>query len=322
MYNNSIIAVIIPAFRVKSKILSVLDSIPVEVDQIYLVDDFCPEKTGKFVLEKSNNKKLKVIFHEKNMGVGGAVKTGYLLALQKGAEIFVKIDGDGQMDPKLIFKFIDPLIFEKNDYSKGNRLSNFKKFFIFPKTRLFGNLILSLIAKFSTGYWDILDPCNGYTAIKVSIFKKIKIEKLSNDFFFETSLLFELSMIDATVIDVSMEPQYFDNQSNLKIYQVIPKFFFMHLFYFFKRIYYVYYYSKKTFSSLVLIAVLISFSANVIFYFSYWYNLSLNKIIISTAALKILNTSFYLSIIFLIYFIYMDIRFYLRKLIKKRSVNK
>jgi len=322
MYHNHIIAVIIPAFRVKSRILQVLDNIPVEVDQIYIVDDLCPEKTGKFILENKNNDKLKVIFHEKNKGVGGAVKTGYLLAQQNGAEIFLKIDGDGQMDPKLIFKFIDPLILKKNDYSKGNRLYNFKNFFIFPKTRLFGNLALSLITKFSTGYWNILDPCNGYTAIRADIFKKIKIEKISNDFFFETSMLFELSMIEATVIDVPMKPKYFDNQSSLKIYKIIPKFIFMHLFYFFKRIYFTYYCSKKTFASLVFAAVLVLFSINVIYFFFYCYNLSLNNDIISIPTLKILKMSFYLSIIFLILFIYMDIKSYFFKLIKKRSSNK
>jgi dolichol-phosphate mannosyltransferase len=322
MYNNYIIAVVIPAFNVKSKIFSVLDNIPAEVDQIYLVDDFCPEKTGKFVLEKKNINKLKVIFHNKNKGVGGALKTGYLLALQNRAEIIVKIDGDGQMDPKLIFKFIDPIIFKKNDYSKGNRLSNLKNFLIFPKTRLFGNLILSLIAKFSTGYWDILDPCNGYVAIKALVLKKIKIERISNDFFFETSLLFELSMIDARVIDVSMKANYLENKSNLKIYKIIPKFLYMHLFYFFKRIYYVYYYSKKTFASLVLAVGLILLSINVIIYSYHWYNLSFNKIITSTETFKILKISFILNILFLIFFIYMDIKFYFNKLIEKSSVKK
>jgi hypothetical protein len=209
----------------------------------------------------------------------------------------------------------------KNDYSKGNRLYNFKNFFIFPKTRLFGNLALSLITKFSTGYWNILDPCNGYTAIRADIFKKIKIEKISNDFFFETSMLFELSMIEATVIDVPMKPKYFDKQSSLKIYKIIPNFLFMHLFYFFKRIYFTYYCSKKTFASLVFAAVLVLFSINVIYFF-YCYNLSLNNDIISIPTLKILKMSFYLSIIFLILFIYMDIKSYFFKLIKKRSLNK
>src|SRR5690606_11392859 len=96
-----------------------------------------------------------------NLGVGGAVMTGYLTALADGMDIIVKVDGDNQMDPALIPDFIAPILAGEADYTKGNRFFDLEEIRAMPKLRLFGNALLSFMTKLSAGYWDIFDPTNG-----------------------------------------------------------------------------------------------------------------------------------------------------------------
>jgi glycosyltransferase involved in cell wall biosynthesis len=118
------IGVVIPCFKVKDHILKVIDLIPLFIDHIYIIDDCCPQGSGKHVhLNLQDNGKIKIIYHSINLGVGGAVKTGYKEALNDDCDVVVKIDGDGQMDPRLILNFIKPIIYGAADYSKGNRFS-------------------------------------------------------------------------------------------------------------------------------------------------------------------------------------------------------
>jgi dolichol-phosphate mannosyltransferase len=151
------VAVVIPSYRVKQHILNVLDGIGEEVANVYVVDDKCPEKSGQFVLDNCRDRRVTVLFHEENQGVGGAVITGYRRATQEGA------DGDGQMDPALIGNFVQPILEGRADYTKGNRFYNVEDVRTMPFPRLIGNALLSFMTKLSSGYWDIFDPTNGFT---------------------------------------------------------------------------------------------------------------------------------------------------------------
>ena len=199
------IAVVIPSYKVKAHILNVISSIGPEVDLIYVVDDKCPQESGNHVLMNNKDERVKVIFNDTNKGVGGAVMNGYQSAIADGAEIIIKIDGDGQMDPSLIVDFIRPIIDGEADYTKGNRFFNLESLASMPKIRLFGNAVLSLMTKLSSGYWNLFDPTNGYTAIHADIAKYLPFEKISNRYFFETDMLFRLNTLKAVVIDIPME---------------------------------------------------------------------------------------------------------------------
>lgn len=96
------IAVVVPCYNVKAQIGSVLEAMPPCVARIFVVDDCCPEKTGEFVRAKLKDSRIRILTHEKNQGVGGAVMTGYKAAIAEGMDILVKIDGDGQMDPSFV----------------------------------------------------------------------------------------------------------------------------------------------------------------------------------------------------------------------------
>ena len=223
------IAVVIPCFRVKRHILGVLEKIGPVVDNIYVVDDACPEGTGDWVLSQCADARVRVLRHEQNQGVGGAVMTGYLQALEDGCDIAVKVDGDGQMDPELIAHFIQPILQGRADYTTGNRFYRLDSLEQMPRMRLFGNACLSFLAKMSCGYWNLMDPTNGYTALHLGVLRELPLERIDKRYFFETDMLFRLNTIRAVVKNVPMKAQYGDEVSGLKISRVLPEFALKHL---------------------------------------------------------------------------------------------
>ncbi|MGK5009391.1 glycosyltransferase family 2 protein [Janthinobacterium sp. MDB2-8] len=246
------IAVVIPSYKVDRHILSVISQIGAEVSRIYVVDDCCPDRSGDLVEEHCSDKRVVVLRHAENQGVGGAVMTGYRAALDDGMDIIVKVDGDGQMDPACIPDFIAPIVAGEADYTKGNRFYDLESVRSMPKARLFGNAILSFMSKISSGYWDIFDPTNGYTAIHCEVVRHLPMQKISRRYFFETDILFRLNTLRAVVADIPMDAKYGDEVSNLKISQVVLEFFAKHLRNFFKRIFYNYYLRDLSIASIEL----------------------------------------------------------------------
>ena len=131
--------------------------------------------------------------------------SGYQAAITDGADVIVKVDGDGQMDPSLISCFVDPILAGEADYTKGNRFYDLEEIRAMPPIRLFGNTVLSFMSKLSSGYWDLFDPTNGYTAIHVDVVKHLPLGKISRRYFFETDMLFRLNTLRAVVVDVPMD---------------------------------------------------------------------------------------------------------------------
>ena len=246
------IAVVIPCFRVTEHILQVLSRIGPEVSQIFVVDDSCPENSGDLVEKYSNDKRVKVLRHRENQGVGGAVITGYRASLEAGADIVVKVDGDGQMDPALIPTLVSPILAGDADYAKGNRFDSLEDLYEMPWVRIFGNAALSLWSKQSTGYWRITDPTNGFTAIHRQTLENIHLDKLRKTYFFESDMLFRLSIINAVVTDVPMKALYGDEKSHLKIRKVLVEFPIRHVINTLKRIFYRYYLREWSIASIEL----------------------------------------------------------------------
>ena len=235
------VAVVIPAFKVSNHIVDVVKSMPENINLIIVVDDACPERSGDVVLSKVKDKRLVVIKNLENLGVGGAMKAGYREALDRGAEVIVKVDGDGQMDTTEIERLIYPLASGRADYSKGNRFDQLDHLFAMPKIRLIGNAFLSLLSKISSGYWSITDPTNGFTAITRQALKKMELMKVSNRYFFESDMLFRLNLAGALVQDVPMRARYGSEKSNLSVGRSIFEFGWKHFVNFNKRIFYRYY---------------------------------------------------------------------------------
>jgi len=246
-------AVVIPCFKVKNQILDVLQQIPRIVDRIYVIDDCCPQSTGLFVQANSNDKRIKIIFHEKNQGVGGAMISGYTAALNEEHDIIVKLDGDGQMNPQLISGLIQGILDGNADYVKGNRFFFLDELIQMPKIRIFGNVLLSFFSKFATGYWNIADPTNGFTAIQRKVLNLIPLEKINKGYLFESDILFRLSILRACVADFPMKSVYANETSNLKIRKVILPFLKGYFIHFLKRIIYNFFLRDFSFSSVSLV---------------------------------------------------------------------
>jgi glycosyltransferase involved in cell wall biosynthesis len=165
----------------------------------------------------------------------------------------VKIDGDGQMDPTLLPQFIAPILEGYADYTKGNRFFDLSELSQMPFVRLLGNAVLSFMSKISSGYWDIFDPTNGYTAIHARVIEHLPLEKISARYFFESDMLFRLNTLRCKVMDVPMDAHYGDEKSNLKISSVLFDFLFKHTRNFFKRLFYNYFLRDLSPASLELL---------------------------------------------------------------------
>ncbi len=246
------VGVVIPCFQARSTIDHVLGGIGPEVVRIYVVDDACPENTGDWVQQSCTDSRVIVLRNVRNLGVGGAVKAGYRKALEENVAIVVKLDADGQMDPKGIPSLIAPLLAVGADYAKGNRFFDIEHVRQMPGMRLFGNAVLSLMTKLSSGYWDIFDPTNGYTAITDVALRQLPLGKISDRYFFETDMLFRLNIARAVVADVPLPAKYSGEVSSLRIQLIIGEFLVKHVRNFLKRIIYNYYLRDMSVASIEL----------------------------------------------------------------------
>lgn len=224
-----LIAAVVPCYRETAHIMDVLAGFGSEVSLIFVCDDACPDRTGDLVERECTDTRVRVLRNPTNTGVGGATIMGYRAAIDAGADIIVKVDGDGQMDPKLIPALIAPVAKGKADYAKGNRLHRRDAVEGMPAIRLFGNMALTLLTKLSTGYWNLMDPTNGFTAIHAAVARELQLDKIARSYFFETDMLFRLAGLSAVVVDVPMRARYGAEQSHLEIHRILFEFLGGHL---------------------------------------------------------------------------------------------
>lgn len=215
---------VVPCYKVKAHILRVIARTPAWIEGIVCVDDACPEGSGDFIEAENKDPRVVVIRLPKNQGVGGATVAGYAEAANRGAKVMVKVDGDDQMDLGLAAHLVAPILLGEADYAKGNRFTSISHLTTMPTVRVLGNAMLSFAAKLSTGYWNIFDPTNGYTAIEATVARLAMQKRISRRFFFETDLLYHLGTLRAVVRDVPMPARYADEVSNIRIGQIVGPF--------------------------------------------------------------------------------------------------
>ena len=215
------IGISVPAYNEENFIADTLTKIPAWVDFITVVNDCSLDNTSQ-VARNVKDDRIVVIDHKKNDGVGGAILTAHKENIKRGADILAVIAGDGQMDPKYLTDILKPICFESYDYTKGNRFRHIEELKTMPKVRLIGNIILTVLAKLTAGYWNVGDPLNGYTAITKDIFCKLNLEHLSKAHDFELSLLMELSIHKARVKDVFIPARYGQEKSKIVLKKMIP----------------------------------------------------------------------------------------------------
>jgi len=243
MYKNNSVAVTVPAYNEEGFVGDVIDTIPEFVDKIYVVDDCSTDGTWEEI-EKHADKRngsepileegvaadgadqsavVVPIRHTDNKGVGGAIKTGYKRALADDIDAVAVMAGDGQMDPDILDRILDPVVEGRAEYSKGNRLRYRDYRSGMSSVRFFGNSMLTFLTKVSSGYWKMMDPQNGYTAISKEALETVDIDRLYNDYGFANNLLVHLNVHGMRVADVPMPAVYRDEQSWIQYSSFIPK---------------------------------------------------------------------------------------------------
>ena len=156
------------------------------------------------------------------------------------------------MNPRDIKTLVEPIIKGSAQYTKGNRFYNIERIRSMPKIRIVGNLVLSFFSKFSSGYWNVFDPNNGYTAISTQILRTLPLDKIDNRYFFESDMLFRLYLSKAVVVDIPLDAIYGEEISNLRVSSSILDFLIKHTRNTLKRIFYVYYLRDFSLASLEL----------------------------------------------------------------------
>lgn len=223
MYRDKTVAVIIPAYNEEKLIGRVVKTIPPFVDHIVVVDDASRDATREVVeTNQKDESRIVCIHHTQNQGVGGAIVSGYKWAWDHNIDISVVMAGDAQMDPEDLPNLLDPVVKGEVDYSKGNRLFTGKAWNIIPKTRYFGNAMLSFLTKIASGYWHIADSQSGYTAVGLQVLKTLDLESIYKRYGMPNDFLAKLNVYNFRVRDVPVNPVYgIGERSGIRIHKVV-----------------------------------------------------------------------------------------------------
>jgi glycosyltransferase involved in cell wall biosynthesis len=265
------IAVIIPCYRVTRSIEQVVADIGDWAWAIYCVNDACPEGSGA-VLDAlaERDDRVRVVHCAENGGVGAATMRGYQAAIEDGASILVKVDGDGQMDPSLVPQLVAPIVRGDADYVKGNRFFLVQSVTAMPFVRIGGNAGLSFMSKLSSGYWDLFDPTNGFTALEARVAAQLDFSTIHRRWFFESDLLFRLGLLRARIIELPIQAVYADESSNLSEVQALLTFPGLHLRNLIKRVFYNYFLRNFSIATVNLLMGLALLTAGTTFGTWHW----------------------------------------------------
>lgn len=239
MYKGAVIAAVVPAYNEAKMISEVISTMPEFVDHIVIVDDCSPDDTSE-VVKKIKDSRVHLIRHEKNTGVGGAVITAHLAAMELGADVNVVMAGDAQMDPAYLPDLLDRVTSDGFGFAKANRFFSPESFHGMPGYRVFGNILLSFLTKLTSGYWHLFDPQNGYTAIRTSVLKRVPLKHVAQRYSFENDLLVHLNILQVSAVDVPIPAVYGNEVSSIKLRKVVPELTGMLFTGFWRRIWYRY----------------------------------------------------------------------------------
>jgi dolichol-phosphate mannosyltransferase len=223
MYEGHRVAAVVPAFNEAAHIAQVIGQMPEYVDHIIVVDDCSTDGTAA-AATAVGDARVQVLPHPVQRGAGGSTVSGMQRALELGADLLVKVDGDGQMDPTHIARLLEPLVHGPYDYAKGNRFLHRDALRRMPLHRLLGNFALTFATKLASGYWHVFDPQNGYVAIKATAVRALDVAQMATGFFFENDMLIHLNILNLRVTDVAIPARYEDERSSLRVSRVVITF--------------------------------------------------------------------------------------------------
>jgi len=222
MYKNAVIAAVVPAYKEEKMISKVIETMPDYVDHIVIVDDCSPDATSE-VVGRSDDPRVTLIRHEVNQGVGGAIITAHRAAMDLGSDVNVVMAGDAQMDPDYLPPLLDKVTDGGFGFAKANRFYAPESFSGMPGYRVVGNIVLSFFTKLASGYWNLFDPQNGYTAVRTEVLARVPLDRVAKRYSFENDLLIHLNILQVPATDVPIPAVYGEEVSSIRLSKVIPE---------------------------------------------------------------------------------------------------
>lgn len=230
MYRDASVAVVVPAYNEAGLVGETITTVPAFVDLVIPVDDGSTDDTWNDIVEAAatmeagdRSTRVAPIRHDRNRGVGAAIKSGYDRALEAEMDIISVMAGDGQMDPAQLPKLLDPIVEHQATYSKGNRLHRGTDRSAMPHWRRFGNGLLTVMTRIASGYWQMTDPQNGYTAISADALDRIPYHDLYDRYGFANDLLAMLNTYDEPIADVAHPAVYGGERSDIRYRSFVPR---------------------------------------------------------------------------------------------------
>jgi glycosyltransferase involved in cell wall biosynthesis len=223
VFEGKRVGVVVPAHNEEALIAATLGGIPPLVDRIFVVDDGSSDRTSERAVELGDPR-VEVLSHERRSGVGAATLTGYRRAVADGIDVVVVMNGDNQMDPQDLPTLVEPVARGELDYAKANRLASGQAWQLIPKTRFFGNAILSMLTKIASGYWHVADSQSGYTAVSREMLEQLDLDHIYTNYGFPNDMLVHLNVWNARVRDFPSRPIYgVGERSDLRYRHVVPR---------------------------------------------------------------------------------------------------
>jgi len=219
MYRNIQVAVVVPAYNEEKLITKTINDLPDFIDHIVVVNDGSKDKTLEIITKLAkSNKKIIPLSNDMNRGIGYTLIHGYKHTIEHTkAEAIGIVAGDAQFDTSYLQPMLDEFVDLNLDYIKASRFFHREAFKTMPKYRQFGNIIISLLTKFSTGYYTITDITNGCGFLRRSILEKVDFDLVRHRYDYETSMLTALSIAGARVKDHAVPAHYGEEKSTIKL---------------------------------------------------------------------------------------------------------
>jgi glycosyltransferase involved in cell wall biosynthesis len=222
MYDGKTVAVVVPAYDEEALVASTVATIPEFVDRVIVVDD--ASRDGTADRARTGDKRVEVVLHEQNRGVGAAIVTGYKRAIAEEIDVTCVMAADGQMDPDDLEALVRAVASGEVDYAKANRLFTGQAWELIPRTRYLGNALLSFLTKIASGYWHVADSQSGYTAVNLETLRLLDLDRIFERYGFPNDMLVHLNVWNRRVRDYPSRPIYgVGERSGIRLRKVVPR---------------------------------------------------------------------------------------------------
>jgi glycosyltransferase involved in cell wall biosynthesis len=201
MYRGLRVGVSIPVYNQAELVIKTIETVPDFVDLILVVNDGSDDGTLEVLNGLTDSRKGLVVLDDTRHGVGYAVSRGLKEAVAREMDLVAVMTADGRCDPDYLSAMCDEVIDEQLDYVKANQLTNVSALREVRTHQRVGNVVLTIVNKFATGYYSIFDCDNVYGVFSREVLERLPFELIDSRQDYEDSIMIALSVIDGRVKD-------------------------------------------------------------------------------------------------------------------------